>query len=99
MRAAPKDKVGLALGAWGSVQATAAGIGMALAGWVRDLIVALPADGNGLSVETPYNAVFSMEMAFLVIAVLILYPLAGRGGFSEATRTAAPKQSNPVEAP
>ena len=99
MRAAPKDKVGLALGAWGSVQATAAGIGMALAGWVRDLIVALPADGNGLSVETPYNVVFSMEMAFLVMAVLILYPLAGRGGFSEATRTAAPKQSNPVEAP
>ena len=99
MRAAPKDKVGLALGAWGSVQATAAGIGMALAGWVRDLIVALPADGNGLSVETPYNVVFSMEMAFLVVAVLILYPLAGRGGFSEATRTAASKQSNPVEAP
>ncbi|MCR9156031.1 MAG: PucC family protein [Rhodobacteraceae bacterium] len=99
MRAAPKEKVGLALGAWGSVQATAAGIGMALAGWVRDLIVALPADENGLSVETPYNVVFSMEMAFLVIAVFLVFPLAGRGGFSKATRAAAPTQSNPVEAP
>lgn len=99
MRAAPKDKVGLALGAWGSAQATAAGIGMALAGWVRDLIVALPADGNGFSVETPYNVVFSMEMAFLVIVVFITLPLAGRRGLSRVTHTATPSQSNPVESP
>lgn len=99
MRVAPREKVGLALGAWGSVQATAAGIGMALAGWVRDLIVAMPGDGNGFSVETPYNVVFSMEMAFLTIAVLLVYPLAGRGGFAKATRAAASTQSNPVEAP
>jgi BCD family chlorophyll transporter-like MFS transporter len=46
MRAAPKENVGLALGAWGSVQATAAGVGMALAGWVRDLILALPSEGG-----------------------------------------------------
>ena len=99
MRAAPKEKIGLALGAWGSVQATAAGIGMALAGWVRDLIVAMPSDGNGLSVETPYNVVFLMEMVFLVIAVLLIFPLAGRAGLSQTTRAAASSQSNPVEAP
>jgi BCD family chlorophyll transporter-like MFS transporter len=99
MRAAPKEKVGLALGAWGSVQASAAGIGMALAGWAREIITAMPADGDGFSVETPYNVVFSMEMAFLLLAVLLIFPLAGRGDLSRGTRAAASSQSNPVEAP
>ena len=98
MRAAPRDNIGLALGAWGSVQATAAGIGMALAGWVRDLIVAMPTQ-NGLSVQTPYLTVFSIEMAFLVVAVIITIPLAARGGLTRPPRAAAPSQSNPVEAP
>ena len=39
MRAAPKDQIGLALGAWGAVQATAAGLGVALGGIARDLIL------------------------------------------------------------
>ncbi len=99
MRAAPKDKIGLALGAWGSVQATAAGVGMALAGWVRDVIVALPSDADGLATETPYNIIFSMEMGFLVLAVLLIFPLAGRADLTKATRAAASSQSNPVEAP
>ncbi|MCK0150937.1 PucC family protein [Marivita sp. S6314] len=98
MRAAPEDKVGLALGAWGSVQATAAGIGMALAGWIRDIIVALPSDA-GRSVETPYLAVFSLDTVFLVLAVLIAIPLAARRGTSRAAHVAASSQSNPVEAP
>jgi MFS transporter, BCD family, chlorophyll transporter len=99
MRAAPKDRVGLALGAWGSVQATAAGIGMALAGLVRDLIVAIPVDGDGLSVQTPYTLVFTIEMAFLVIVVFLIFPLAGRSVRSRGTRAAASSQTNPVEAP
>ncbi|MCR9108778.1 PucC family protein [Marivita sp. XM-24bin2] len=99
MRAAPKDKIGLALGAWGSVQATAAGVGMALAGWVRDVIAALPSDANGFAIETPYNIAFSMEMGFLVLAVILIFPLAGRGDLTKATRAAASSQSNPVEAP
>ncbi|MGJ8604931.1 MAG: PucC family protein [Marivita sp.] len=99
MRAAPKDKVGLALGAWGSVQATAAGIGMALAGWARDLIGALPSGANGISVETPYNVVFSFEMALLVLAVLLIVPRAGRGDLSRAAPASASSQSNTVEAP
>ncbi|MFP7672753.1 PucC family protein [Marivita sp. S0852] len=98
MRAAPKDKVGLALGAWGSVQATAAGIGMALAGWIRDVIVALPAD-TGLSVETPYLTVFSLDTAFLVLAVLIAIPLAMRRSGARVHHATASSQSNPVEAP
>ncbi|SHH79369.1 PucC family protein [Marivita hallyeonensis] len=98
MRAAPKDNVGLALGAWGSVQATAAGVGMALAGWVRDLIIALRPEG-GLAVETPYLAVFSIEMVFLALAVLITLPLVTRSTHSNTTRSAPNAQSSPVEAP
>jgi len=98
MRAAPKDNVGLALGAWGSVQATAAGVGMALAGWVRDLILALPSEG-GQSVQTPYLAVFSIELAFLTLAVLITIPLLAHGGFSNTRQGAHNSQTNPVEAP
>ena len=41
MNLAPRDQVGLALGAWGAIQATAAGIGVALSGVLRDLIAAM----------------------------------------------------------
>jgi BCD family chlorophyll transporter-like MFS transporter len=98
MRAAPKENVGLALGAWGSVQATAAGVGMALAGWVRDLILALPSEG-GQAVQTPYLAVFSIELAVLTLAVLITIPLLAHGGFSNTKQGAQNSQTNPVEAP
>ncbi|ETD85262.1 PucC family protein, partial [Rhodobacter capsulatus] len=50
MRTAPADRIGLALGAWGAVQATAAGVGVALAGVVRDGLVALPGTfGSGVA--------------------------------------------------
>ena len=38
MNRAPKHQAGLALGAWGAVQATAAGLAMALSGTLRDLV-------------------------------------------------------------
>jgi BCD family chlorophyll transporter-like MFS transporter len=98
MRAAPRDNIGLALGAWGSVQATAAGVGMALAGWVRDVIVAMPPEG-GLSVQTPYLTVFSIEMVFLAVAVIVIFPLAVRGRLSGSPHPRTTSQSNPVEAP
>ena len=47
MRDAPKGQVGMALGAWGAVQATAAGAGAAIGGVVRDLAGVL---GTGLPV-------------------------------------------------
>lgn len=98
MRAAPKDNVGLALGAWGSVQATAAGIGMALAGVVRDVIVALPSD-SGQSAQAPYIAVFTIELAILALAVLITLPLLAQGGVTHTKRGTHSSQTNPVEAP
>lgn len=74
IRAAPPERTGLALGAWGAVQATAAGIGVALAGIVRDLIVGF--NGNaGIDAATPYTMVFMAEIIFLAIAALVIVPL------------------------
>ncbi len=74
IRRAPRDGVGLALGAWGAVQATCAGIGVGLAGIVRDVIAALPGEG-GAGAAMPYNAVFLIEAAFLVLAIVAGLPL------------------------
>lgn len=74
IRRAPKDRIGLALGAWGAVQATAAGIGVALAGIVRDVI--LSTQGAGSAAHAPYNVVFTIEIAFLALAILVAVPLA-----------------------
>jgi BCD family chlorophyll transporter-like MFS transporter len=75
MRAAPPNRIGLALGAWGAVQATAAGIGVALAGIVRDGLVAVPQIA-GSSPAAPYNAVFTLEAVFLLVAIAVAVPLA-----------------------
>lgn len=71
IRAAPRDGIGLALGTWGAVQATSAGIGVAVAGIVRDLILHASGPG-GLPAHAPYNAVFAIEIVFLVLACAIL---------------------------
>ena len=77
LRRAPKDQIGLALGAWGAVQATCAGIGVAMAGGIRDMLLATGAFG-GLQAHAPYNMVFMIEIAFLAIAALAAVPLVTR---------------------
>lgn len=77
MRAAPPERVGLALGAWGAAQACAAGIGVALAGIVRDIIVGLQG-GAGSSVQAPYTVVFTIEALSLLAAVIVIWPMARR---------------------
>jgi len=74
MRAAPREQVGLALGAWGAAQATSAGLGVALAGVVRDLVVGLQG-ATGNVAQTPYNIVFTIEIISLAAAVLVIWPL------------------------
>lgn len=98
IRNAPKDQIGLSLGAWGAVQATCAGIGVALAGIVRDVLVGLPAF-SGLQTHTPYNVVFTIEIVFLALAILVAIPLAARFSQTGAGRVAGGAQPNPVEAP
>lgn len=92
IRRAPKDQIGLSLGAWGAVQATCAGIGIALAGIVRDVLVELPKEG-GLSSATPYNVVFTIEIVFLILAVFVAIPRKKR-----LFRPPADRKSNSLEA-
>ncbi|MEM8823195.1 MAG: PucC family protein [Pseudomonadota bacterium] len=96
IRGAPSERIGLSLGAWGAVQATCAGIGIAMAGVVRDVLVGLSAVAR-LESETPYNVVFMIEIAFLALAILVAIPLAARRGKSAGDARAGIPQSNPVE--
>jgi BCD family chlorophyll transporter-like MFS transporter len=74
MRRAPETQIGLALGAWGAVQATAAGVGVALGGILRDIVVTLPM-AKALPAQAPYLTVFALEGAVLVVALLAAWQL------------------------
>ena len=71
MRSAPRAQVGLAHGAGGAVQATAAGVSVALGGIIRDFVVALPGS-ESFRPETPYLPVFSLELVLVAAAVVAI---------------------------
>ncbi len=83
MNLAPKEQAGLALGAWGAVQATAAGIAVALGGVLHDVVAALAGRGlllaswNG-SQATGYVFVYSLEVLLLLGTLLAMAPLVRR---------------------
>ncbi len=70
---------GLALGAWGAAQATAAGIGIALSGSIRDAVneVALSGRlGEALTgIGTGYAVVYHLEIGLLFVTLVALGPL------------------------
>jgi MFS transporter, BCD family, chlorophyll transporter len=74
MRNAPRDQIGLSLGAWGAVQATAAGLAIATGGAIRDLVLA----GTEAGAATPYLPVFALEAGLLCLALLVAMPLRRR---------------------
>lgn len=69
MNSAPPGQAGLALGAWGAVQASTAGMAMALGGILRDLAAQFTASAGA------YSVVYSLEIILLVLTVLIMNPL------------------------
>ncbi|MBN8491811.1 MAG: PucC family protein [Burkholderiales bacterium] len=81
MNRAPKEQAGLALGAWGAVQATAAGVAVATGGLLRDLVSALA--GQGLfgpalaGPATGYAFVYALEIAMLLGTVVVMHGLIG----------------------
>lgn len=81
MNSAPKEQTGLALGAWGAVQATAAGVAVALGGILRDAVTALAARGYfGESLAVPatgYAAVYLLEIALLLATTAAMAALIG----------------------
>jgi BCD family chlorophyll transporter-like MFS transporter len=82
MNLAPAHQRGLALGTWGAVQASAAGIAVAIGGVLRDTIAGLTSRGylGGLSSapETAYTFVYALEVLLLFSTVIVLFPLIRR---------------------
>ena len=83
---------GLALGAWGAVQATCAGLAIAAGGAVRDGVSSLAMQGAlGPALVNPatgYSFVYHIELYLLFATLIAIGPLVG----SEAPRT--PGRSN-----
>jgi BCD family chlorophyll transporter-like MFS transporter len=80
---------GLALGAWGAVQASAAGMAIALGGVIRDLVSRFAvADGLGATLAdraTGYGTVYTLEICLLLVTLVVLGPLVGRGARRDAS--------------
>lgn len=72
---------GLAIGAWGAVQASCAGLAILLAGVVRDAIAAAAARGDlGSALTGPasaYSALYCLEIILLFATLVAIGPLAG----------------------
>ncbi len=73
MNRAPKNQAGLALGAWGAVQATAAGVAVALSGTIRDLVTLAFRDTGGRfglsEIELGYFSVYALEIVLLLVTI------------------------------
>jgi MFS transporter, BCD family, chlorophyll transporter len=79
MNAAPKEQVGLALGAWGAVQATSAGVAVAFGGVLRDTIAGM-AERHMLSPTmshpaAAYSLVYGIEVLLLLATLAAMAPL------------------------
>lgn len=93
MNQADKSHAGLAIGAWGAVQATAAGIGITLGATIRDIVGQLAASGTlgpALASEAVgYNAVYHLEIVLLIVTLIAIGPLvrmAGRPRFETSAK-------------
>ena len=75
---------GMALGAWGAVQATSAGVAIAVGGAVRDGVTALVNQGllgPAFSADTAgYGAVYHIEILLLFVTLVVIGPLASHSG-------------------
>ncbi len=72
MNLAPKNQSGLALGAWGAVQATGAGVAIALGGVIRDVVAAHTTSLSG------YISVYTIEIVLLIATIIAMAPLIRR---------------------
>lgn len=87
MRSAPREQIGLSLGAWGAVQTTAAGIAITVGGVIRDVMLLSPV--AGASAARPYIPVFALEAALLIAAFYVARPLRRTAGQPTDTVAAA----------
>ena len=82
MGTARNAQVGLALGIWGAVQASAAGIAVAAGGLIRDGVSVLATTGTlGEAMASPatgYSVVYHIEIALLFATLIAIGPLVRR---------------------
>jgi len=87
MEIADSSDSGMAIGAWGAVQATAVGLALAFGGGLRDAINHLAMSGAlGEAMRTPasgYVVVYHIEIGLLFASLVALGPLVGRAGAPE----------------
>jgi BCD family chlorophyll transporter-like MFS transporter len=73
------EHIGLALGAWGAVQAFSGGLAVAAGGVLRDAVSALATRGSlGVALQdtiTGYNVVYHLEIFLLFAALVAIGPL------------------------
>ena len=74
MQMAEPGQAGLALGAWGAVQATAGGLAVGAGGILRDLIA------SGWGSLAGYEFVYVMELLLLLATLALMAPMVGRFG-------------------
>ena len=77
MNLAPQNQTGLALGAWGAVQASAAGLAIALGGIIRDVVAGVTTP-NVLGAAMAYDCVYGVELVLLLATLLAMLPLLRR---------------------
>ena len=80
MSLAKTETAGLALGAWGAVQASCAGLGIAVGGLLRDGVAAWAGSGQAATMATRasgYSTVYILEIALLLIGLAAIGPLVG----------------------
>ena len=90
MNGAPEHEAGLALGAWGAAQATAAGVAIACGGLLRDLLAIA-----GLGPSGAYQGVFGLEVLLLLGSLLLAAPML-RSRASPSSPVPAPRPGLPA---
>jgi MFS transporter, BCD family, chlorophyll transporter len=70
----------MALGAWGAVQASCAGVAVALGGTIRDVVSSISLKGGLGEVlaipATGYSFVYHLEILLLIATIIVIGPLA-----------------------
>ncbi len=82
MNFAPSEQVGLSIGTWGAVQASAAGLAVALGAVIRDAGYHWAPE---LGVAAGYHTVYASEVALLLLTLAAMVPLV-RGRHSARTK-------------
>ena len=85
MNQAPRNQVGLALGAWGATQAVGAGFAIAFGGILRDLVASSSVQSQ-YGQATGYMSVYALEIVLLICTLVAMAPLIGQ------PRSSSPEQ-------